>query len=282
MIVDGLVKTDKSTEYTPGALSKGMFYYVQSRGHFYCNREYFTNRKDYNSILLLHTISGSGILKYRENLYTLCEDQVFIIDCIEKQYYATNGDDIWEFDFIHFNGSESRKYFKRIMENGGPVLSLKVDSIISFNLKRISKLTNKGDAKIDIIASCLIVEILTELLMLSYNFNVKEDSTTEYVKRAINIIENEYSNKITLEYISKDININKFYLSKLFKKYTSESLYEYIVNYRINKAKELLRTTQIPVCEIADRVGFESVSNFIKTFKKNEEITPLKFRKLWN
>ena len=73
-----------------------------------------------------------------------------------------------------------------------------------------------------------------------------------------------------------------FYLTKLFKKYTSEGLYEYLINFRINKAKELLRTSQIPIYEISEKVGFESVSNFIKTFKQNEEITPLKFRKLWN
>jgi YesN/AraC family two-component response regulator len=282
MDIDGLEKMIVSTEYTPSTLSKNMFYYVQGCGHFYCNKSYCTNRKNYNSFLLLQTINGRGYLKYRDKSYTLEKDQVFLIDCMEEQYYATYGEEIWEFEYIHYNGSESRKYFERIIENSGPVLNLRVNSIILSNIKKISNLINKRDTRIDIMASCHIVEILTEVLILSYNFNMKDDMVTEYVNKAISIIEKEYYNKITLEYISKVININKFYLTKLFKKYTSEGLYEYLINFRINKSKELLRMTNMPIYEISEKVGFESVSNFIKTFKQNEEITPLKFRKLWN
>jgi AraC-like DNA-binding protein len=282
MVGNGIIKAYWSAEYTPGALSKGMFYYIQSCGHFHCNKDYSTNRKDYNSILLLYTVKGSGILEYRGNSYELYEDTVFIIDCLEQQCYTTKGDDIWEFYYVHISGSESRKYCRRIIENFGPVLNLNADSIVLFNMKRLSRLTSRRDTKIDILASCLIVEILTELLMLCYSFNAREAGTAEYVKSAIDIIESKYSRKLTLEQIASDISINKFYLSKLFKMHTSESLYEYILNFRINKSKELLRTTQFPVCVIAEKVGFESASNFIKTFKKNEEITPLQFRKLWN
>ena len=282
MDIQGLDKVIVSNQYTPSTLSKGMFYYIQGCGHFYCNNTYNTNRKNYNSFLLIKTINGRGLLKYRDRSYTLGINQVFFIDCMEEQYYATLGDEIWEFEYIHLNGSESKKYFERIIEIGGPVLNLPGNSIISSNIKKINKMITKRDTRIDIIASCLIVEILTELLMLSYNFNMKQDLIAEYVEKAICIIEKEYCNKITLEYISKAININKFYLTKLFKKYNSEGFYEYLTNFRINKAKELLRTTQIPIYEISESVGFQSVSNFIKTFKQNEEITPLKFRKLWN
>lgn len=192
------------------------------------------------------------------------------------------GEEIWEFEYIHFNGSESRKYFERIIDNGGPVLNFCADSIVYSNIQKINKMITKRDTRVDIIFSCLIVKILTELLMLSYNFNRKEELIEEYVKKAIIIINKEYCNKITLDYISKAININKFYLTKLFEKYTSEGLYEYLTNFRINKSKELLRITQMPIYEISEKVGFQSVSNFIKTFNQNEDITPLKFRKLWN
>jgi len=282
MEIKGLEKIKDSTEYTPSVLSKSMFYYVQGCGHFYCNNTYHTQRKNYNSFLLIQTINGKGFLKYRDKSYTLEINQVFLIDCIEEQYYETSGDEIWEFEFIHFNGGESRKYFQRIIENGQLVLNLKGNSIISFNIKKINKMIKKRDTKIDIIASCLIVEILTELLMLSHNFDMRQDSICEYVKCAIGIIEKEYCSKITLDYISKAINVNKFYLTKLFKQYTSEGLYEYLIKFRINKAKELLKTTQMPIYEISEKVGFESASNFIKVFKQNEETTPLKFRKFWN
>lgn len=282
MDIDGLEKRSVSTEYTPSAISRGMFYYVQSCGHFFCNKLYLTSRKNYNSFLLLQTLSGRGVLKYKNKSYILEKNEIFIIDCMEEQYYATYGEDIWEFEYVHFNGSESRKYYERITENGEPVLSIKENSIISLNIKKIYKMINKRETRVDIVASCLIVEILTEILMISYHSNMKDDMITEYVNSAISIIEKEYSNKLTLEYIARAVNINKFYLTKLFKKYTSEGLYEYLISFRINKAKELLRRSDMPIYEVSEKVGFESVSNFIKTFKESEEITPLKFRKLWN
>jgi len=68
----------------------------------------------------------------------------------------------------------------------------------------------------------------------------------------------------------------------LFKKYTGYGLYEYLINYRLSQAKSLLNTTYLPVGEIAQKVGFESTSQFIKIFKKNENTTPLQFRKYWH
>jgi AraC-like DNA-binding protein len=270
-----------SIESTAGALSKSMFYYVQSCGYFDCKKGYETNRKDYNSMLLLYTLSGKGYLEYRGKNYCVEKGQVFLIDCMDQQLYFIGEEGTWEFKYVHFNGSESKKYVERIIENSGPVLNVEKESILAANIDKIFNQCAKNDKRTDIVVSCLIVEVLTELLLTSYNYNNENSIIPWYIEKAAGKIEREYRQKLSLDVISKELNINKFYLTKQFRKYTGQSLYEYLINYRLNLSKKLLKTSMIPICEIAEQVGFESVSHFIKIFRNNENTTPLKFRKYW-
>lgn len=267
-----------SIAHTPSLLSKSMFYYFQSGGYFHCNPSYFTEREGFDSFLLLYTLGGKGFLNYRNRDYILEKGQVFIINCMDFQYYRTDNDNPWEFKYIHFNGSESKQYVDRIIDNGHAVSYLKHDSVIPSYIDNIIDMAMKREDTIDIKASCLIVEMLTELLLISTN-SLFTSPFPEYLRKIISIIERNHSDSLTLDILSKEVSMDKFYLTKQFKKFTGQSLYEYIINFRINKAKELLKDASLPVNEIAELVGFESTSHFIKTFKNIESITQLRFRR---
>jgi len=97
----------------------------------------------------------------------------------------------------------------------------------------------------------------------------------------LEFIEKNYFSNISLEDMAAAACSSKYHFCRNFKKITGYGPYEYLVKYRINKAKSLLKETDIPVGEIAESVGFESTSNFIQTFKKLEGLTPLKYRNYW-
>lgn len=271
-----------SREHTPSMTAKNMFYYIQSGGHFYCDSQYVTNRKDYNAMLLVYTLKGIGHLKYLGQSYDLTEGQAFLIDCSEEHYYASDKKELWEFNWIHFNGSQSKNYVEQILKISKPVFELKEKSNILINMQKIHELLLQRDARLDIIASSLVVESLTELMLLSFHGNIEEVCLPETVSTCMHIIEYNYTQDINLTMLSKEVCISKYHLARLFKKYTGYGLYEYLINYRLSQAKSLLNTTYLPVGEIAQKVGFESTSQFIKIFKKNENTTPLQFRKYWH
>ena len=81
--------------------------------------------------------------------------------------------------------------------------------------------------------------------------------------------------------LADQFSINKFHFHRMFKKYLGTTPNEYLITIRINKAKELLRATNLQINQIAPRVGIENVSHFINTFKKSEGMTPLEFRNQW-
>lgn len=271
-----------SCENTPSILAKSIFYYIQSSGHFICGRRYMTDRSDYQSILLAYTRHGEGVLKYRNQLYSVKKGQLFIIDCFEHQYYGTGKPGFWEFDWIHFTGSESKNYVKMILENNGPVFVIDENSTIPDNMEKIQRMVKEKDKRVDIIASKLIVEILTELLLKSLRMDdMQATLVPPLIRKATRIIERNYNKPISLDTLSEELCISKFHFSRLFKKHTGYSPYEYLIKQRLNQAKSLLKSTDYPIAEISQKVGFESTSHFIKVFKQHEKTTPLKFRGFW-
>lgn len=99
--------------------------------------------------------------------------------------------------------------------------------------------------------------------------NIKEQSvSTQSMKDAIYYINSNLENKITLEEIAKIACMTPNYFSSLFKKYNGISPWEYITIKRVEKAIEMLRTTNLTKLEIAEKCGFSSSSNFYKVFLK--------------
>jgi AraC-like DNA-binding protein len=71
------------------------------------------------------------------------------------------------------------------------------------------------------------------------------------------------------------------YLARLFRRFLGCSPYEYLTNYRINRARELLVSNpRLEVQQIARQTGFSDTSHFIAMFKKATGVTPLEFRRL--
>ena len=94
------------------------------------------------------------------------------------------------------------------------------------------------------------------------------------VEDTITFIENNYDQDISLKLVSHKIYINASYLGQVFKKEVGESFTDYVNNYRVQKAKELLTTTSMKVYEISEKVGFMDSHYFIKIFKKYTGLNP--------
>ena len=149
--------------------------------------------------------------------------------------------------------------------------SLQKISTIEGNILKIIELLKSKDKKVDIIGSCLITEILTELLLQSSNESLEKNVMPKCVQTSINLIEENFFNPIDLEDLSQQSFISKFHLSRLFKKHTGYSPYEYLIKYRLTQAKIFLKNSTLTINEISKRVGFESTSHFVKIFGQHEK-----------
>ncbi|MHB1628098.1 MAG: helix-turn-helix transcriptional regulator [Bacilli bacterium] len=265
----------------PGLNAKRMFFYVQEIGHFYTLPNYSTERENLDSFLVAYTVSGKGYLEYRGQIFPIAHGQVFFINCEEYQYYYTDKEHLWEFIWVHLNGAVIDSYWNQFMNNGGPVLTLDNDTPVIGHLTQLIECCSKREVTRELMASKLIVELLTELLIAGMGLEqqLAPSFLPDYIGKIQNMLDKKYREHITLDDIASEFSVSKFHLIREFGKYVGITPNEYLINTRISAAKRLLRSSNLSIADIAAEVGIGNVSHFINTFKKRENITPLVFRK---
>lgn len=95
----------------------------------------------------------------------------------------------------------------------------------------------------------------------------------------ISYIHRNFGDKLTLEGIASAANISTREANRIFQKTIQQTPFEYLMSYRLIKAKELLSDTDLPITEISYRCGFTDSTYMGKQFKKNFGTTPSAFRK---
>lgn len=109
--------------------------------------------------------------------------------------------------------------------------------------------------------------------------NAKDDSKNKRISdRMISLIHRNFDEDLSLDGIAAELHYNPTYLSTLFQKETGYSFSDYLLRYRLKKAKEWLTTTDKSVKEIAELLQYNNSQNFIRSFRKMEGITPGKYR----
>lgn len=131
------------------------------------------------------------------------------------------------------------------------------------------------DQLLSSVLKSVIISIIREV-NISKNEEGNRDLTL--TRDIIQFIQDNYDKEISYEALSERFYMNPVYMNRIFKKNTGTSLHAFIVNYRINMAMELLRSSNISVREIAFASGFTDIPHFAKTFKKIAGISPSKYR----
>lgn len=107
--------------------------------------------------------------------------------------------------------------------------------------------------------------------------DVRENDMVVMAKR---YIADQYENPaLTLKDVADHVGLNEKYFSGRFTKEAGETVSEYLTDVRIQKAKELLRTTNFKIYEISEMVGYQTVEHFNRMFKKKMQMSPSAFRK---
>lgn len=101
----------------------------------------------------------------------------------------------------------------------------------------------------------------------------------DLIKSILEYIEVNYASAISLSDLADVAKMNTSYFCRFFRSITHQSPMEYVNMYRIEKAAQMLHTTQLPVMNICLECGFNECSNFIKVFKKYKGVTPSQYRK---
>ncbi|MGN0361800.1 MAG: AraC family transcriptional regulator [Bilifractor sp.] len=238
---------------------------------------FFTHRKNYDSFLILFTISGSGQLTYQGKDYALDIGDGFLINCQDEHAYRAkeNG---WKHIILHFNGKEAPFLYQMYSSEGSPLFHFTqaehvlklfeevVDSVCSIHSNREWK------------TSMLIQSLLLQISEHKTDIQ-RTDETKDNIRYLCKYMENHFSENLTLTDLACFCGYDPSYLCRVFKRETGYSPKEYMTILRLEQAKELLGSTSIPVYKIGLLIGIPDETNFTRLFKKYMHDTPGEFRK---
>lgn len=131
----------------------------------------------------------------------------------------------------------------------------------------------------------LFYTTLSFLLTIHTAFNEREQHVNRKKitlgLRIKEFLDKYYLEQIDIESISNALNVNRYYLSHTFKAFSGYSPKQYIIRRRLGEAQSLLLNSDYSVAKIANRVGYNNVSNFHDIFEKVIGMSPGKYKNLW-
>ncbi|MDE7050106.1 MAG: AraC family transcriptional regulator [Lactobacillus sp.] len=226
---------------------------------------------------MLHCVTGGkGIFISDDKTYHLKKGDIFYIEPHKPIYMEADKKDPWTFYWVRFIGNLVPKYMDKInLTTKNAVMKAEELPHVFKNVIDIVEYS-KNDGFKDFYYQAKMFSILTDL---QHHFpkpfvSIKNKQGLDIYQEAKQYIINNYDTPIIVHDLVKYLNIDRSYLFRLFKSQTNSSPQEFITNYRLRKASELLKEKNNSVEYVALSCGFPSYQSFFRLFKKKYDISP--------
>lgn len=271
--------------YSPSRTARETFFYVESIGHYQCDKSFFEDSYYKKNFYLIYVVSGKGYMQSGDEKIIISPGQLIYINLSEPYKYYSHKKDPWEILWIFFGGKDAEWFYNNITGRSKTILNISEDSGIPKKMNEIFELYGTKDPFIEFKTHRLLTDLLVDLYIESVrSSNIKKDKAYELpdpVKAVMDFVEQNYFRRITLEELAAITYLNPFYLLKLFKKHTGYTPGEYINRFRIEYSKQLLAKPEMTIEQIALFLGFNTHSYFSKIFRQSTGLTPVQFRKMY-
>lgn len=227
---------------------------------------------------LIHFVTeGCGKLYIDNHIFEIKKNEGFLICPKDITYYEADESTPWKYIWVGFNGIKAPQYIKQIgIDKHNPVIHTKNANLISEYLKKIFESSKLKHAR----EIGMLGYLYLFLSALIEEADVKETTSYkyEYIHKAIEYIEMNYSRNITVKDIAEHVGLNRSYFSSLFKNSLNISPQNFLIQYRVNKACELLKqNSNLRIADISRSVGYTDQLAFSKTFKKVKGYAPSEY-----
>ena len=236
------------------------------------------------SFVLHKVTAGRGKLRKAGNkIWEISAGQAFLIFPGEETIYKADLEDPWSYMWIGFHGLRAEEMMKKAgFSKECPVITCRnMDKmketmdrlLLSRDLTYVNELYRMG-AVYHLIALLTENSAVTDVLT-----DISPDADRIYVDAAVNLLINNANGSIKVSEVARRIGISRSYLTSIFKKEMKVSPQEFLMNFRMEKAASLLRSTDNSVNMIASEVGYSDALSFSKLFHKRFGVSPTDYRR---
>jgi len=257
---------------------------IQSLGKFKAQKSYGTEREGREDYLLLYTVAGAGELVYNNSHFILSEGTVAVVDCRRYHKYNSCQDASgnWVHYFMHIDNQNCHVYYDMLFREQYMLFYVADELKLSEIFDEAIKAAMMPNIETPCYLSNYVSKIMTLLLdcknsVVNINNN-NNKANEEKTHKAVNYIREKYDMSISVEEIAAHVEVSKYHFIRMFKRILGVTPYQYILFFRINEAKRLLRNTNYTASRISGMVGFSDECNFNTTFKRITGMTPILYK----
>jgi len=242
--------------------------------------------------MLLYFKCGKGSIKIEGHHYNLNEGDVIVLNPSEL-FQITIDDSVYH-ERMTFNLSESmlaafpgecnslfELFYQRKKGIGNRVPAQKIrESGLDKYFDEILEFARSKEHLSPLLTFCRIAQLLEKLgKLISYNYSYGSEQTilNPLISDVLCYLNLHFTEDICIAEIAEEFNVDRSYLSHLFKEHVGMSLWTYVISRRIQLFNSLIRQNY-SVEETCYKAGFQNYSNFFRLYKKHMNMTPTQFR----
>lgn len=234
-----------------------------------------------NHFLFHYVVSGKGRLELNNEAYPVEAGQGFLLCPQQISSYFADYDDPWTYTWVEFDGLRARECMTLAgLSEAQPIYSPKTrhghDELGQCFMDLINA---AGQSSIRLVGLGMI--LLDEIIQTSKtraSSNKDKRLQEFYVKEALAFIDGNYQQDISIEEIASASGLNRSYFGRIFKEFMGKSPQQFLINYRMNKAAELLKNSRISIAAVGSSVGYGNQLHFSRAFKSIFGISPREYR----
>jgi AraC-like DNA-binding protein len=224
---------------------------------------------------------GSGVFETSTDQFQVVPGSILILRPGIWHRYKPDPTTGWNEHYIGFNGNFCENLFTEgFFQAGKPVLYVGFqESLLKLFFEIIQSVKDEKTGHQQVSAANTIL-MLSKILSVVRNQEFAGKTIERTIRKACLYFRENLNTNVNIEKLATDLHVGYSYFRQMFRKYTGISPTQYHLSLRIQKAKDLLVSTDQSFKEIANDLGFESYFYFSRVFKDKTGESPLEFRKV--
>lgn len=258
-------------------------FYLCFCGYEKCDRMHYFGPAVRPNYVAHYILEGEGEYVVDGRRYRLQAGQGFIIEPNTVTFYRAWPDNPWTYVWVGFSGPQAPEYVYRMGFDHNHLIfqSPERDRIRELVFQMLRH--NKNSLRNEFYLHGLFYEFLSCMIDESqpqqqYDIERHRENTNRYLREAVAYIQQHFSEGLQVADIAGKVAVSRVYLYQIFNETLGVSPKEYLTNFCITRATELLTLSDQPVEEVAESCGFKNPAAFTAVFKRRMGTTPTKYR----
>ena len=249
--------------------------WVSHAGVTYCDETYRMSREGSSTTVIEYVYSGTGTVQLEQNAYHPSAGDIYILPERSKHTYYADRKDPWTKIFVNLKGTAVNGIIQAFGLHNKVVYHKCQDLCPIF--EEIFEIVKKDIPVEQVMEEC--AGLVMKLLIRLRKHDSQERDIPDEVLATKRFIDNNYRRNLTMDDIAASVYRSNDYVKKRFKQYYGITPYGYYMDVKMTHSKYLLRRTNLPIKQIADRLGFKSDRYFSKRFREVTGMTASQYRK---